>query len=232
MTLHTDRDYENELNEVRRDLRVMGERVLAMLDDTLQALLERNAPELRRIDAMDDEIDQTEVHIDELCIRILARRQPVATDLRFITMTLKAVTDLERMADHCASICRRGCELLAEPPLPGGPDLAAMAATARSMVRDAVNALLGGSEEAARAVIARDRGVDDEYARVFGELMAAMRRDPSYITRAFKLQSIAKHLERLADHATNLAELAVFLAKATDIRHRHPTSGSGDPLHS
>jgi phosphate transport system protein len=160
-----------------------------------------------------------EVEIDELCLRVLARRQPVASDLRSITISLKLVTDLERIADLAVNIAERVLELNQEPPLKPYIDLPLMAEEAQGMVRQALEAFVAGDAAVAKQVIARDEVVDAYNAQIFRELLTYMMEDPRNIARATRLQSIAKYLERIGDHATNLAEMVVFMVEAKDIRH-------------
>jgi phosphate transport system protein len=158
---------------------------------------------------------------DDLCLRILARRQPVASDLRFIAMTLKLVTDLERMGDLTVNICERVLELNQEPPLESlYVTLPAMAESVQGMVRDALDAFVTGNIERAEELFSeRDRVVDSYYANIFRELLTYMMENPRNIFRATRLQSIAKYLERIGDHATNVAEIVVFMKKGKDVRH-------------
>ncbi|MEW5848665.1 MAG: phosphate signaling complex protein PhoU [Myxococcota bacterium] len=216
---HIDREYEAELRRLRDQLLLMGARVEALLRDTVNALLRRDAARLRMLFRTDDAIDQLEVEIDELCLRILARRQPVASDLRFITVTLKAVTDLERMGDLAANMCTQGAALLQQSDVPFPAEVGRMADAVQRMVHDALDALVRGDAEEASAVIHADAEVDACYATVFAHLLEDMQQEPTHIERAAKMQAISKCLERIADHATNLAELVVFLVKGKDIRH-------------
>jgi phosphate transport system protein len=170
---------------------------------------------------LDHQVNRLEMECDELCLRILARRQPVASDLRFIAMALKLVTDLERIGDLTVNICERVLELNQEPPLePKYIALPAMAQAAQGMVRDALDAFVSGDVERARELmLERDNVVDAHYAHIFRELLTYMMENPRNIYRATRLQSIAKYLERVGDHATNLAEMIVFMQKGKDVRH-------------
>jgi phosphate transport system protein len=167
----------------------------------------------------DRTIDRLEVELDGQCMQILARRQPVASDLRFITLVLKVVTDLERMGDLAVNISERVLELTGEVPLKPYVDLPRMAIEAQSMLRDALDAFVAKDVERARQVIDRDQMVDDLYGQVFRELLTYMMENSKNVYRATRLQSIAKYLERIGDHATNLAEMVVFMVKGSDIRH-------------
>jgi phosphate transport system protein len=216
---HTDHEYEGELQQVRERILLMGAKVEEMIGKSLRALVERDSALARAMIAFDDQIDQLEVETDDLCLRILARRQPVASDLRFLTIALKLVTDLERIGDLGESICERVIELNAEPPLKPYLDLPLMADVALGMIREALDAFVARDAERAQQVIEKDSIVDAFHAQIFRELLTYMLEDPRNISRAIRVQSIAKHLERIGDHATNLAEMVVFMVKGKDPRH-------------
>lgn len=216
---HIGRDYESELLRVRELLVRMGARVESMLRSSLQALVERDTQLAEATIAIDREIDSLEIDIDNLCLLILARRQPVASDLRFITMVLKVVTDLERMGDLNVNICERVIELSAEEPLKPYVDLVVMAQAAERMLRDALDAFVEADTDRALAVIDSDAVVDAHYKSIFRDLLTYMMENPRNIYRATRVQSIAKYIERIADHATNVAEMVVFMVRGKDIRH-------------
>ena len=216
---HTDREYEQELGHLREQLLVMGSRVEEIIGGSMRALMERDASLAERMIESDRTIDRLEVELDGQCMQILARRPPVASDLRFITLVLKVVTDLERMGDLAVNISERVLELTGEVPLKPYVDLPRMAIEAQSMLRDALDAFVAKDVERARQVIDRDQMVDDLYGQVFRELLTYMMENSKNVYRATRLQSIAKYLERIGDHATNLAEMVVFMVKGSDIRH-------------
>lgn len=216
---HTDREYESELERLRDRVLMMGARVEEMLEHAMKAFVERDTELGSATLSSDRLIDQLELEIDELSLRMLARRQPVASDLRFITTTLKLVTDLERIGDLGVNICERVVELGSDPPLSATASVTKMADVAREMLHDALDAFVAGDAEKAAQVIERDRTVDTYYAQLFPELVGMMMADPQSVYRATRLQSIAKYLERIADHATNLAEMVVFMVKGKDVRH-------------
>jgi phosphate transport system protein len=219
MRQHTDQDYEAELSDLRTLLLKMGAKVEEMIESAMRALVERDSELAQRTYDVDHEVNRLEVEIDDLCLRILARRQPVASDLRFIASALKLVTDLERMGDLIANICDRVLELNKEPAMRPYGTLQLMAGATASMVHDALAAFVVRDPERAKQLLGRDRVVDDYYGQLFEELLADMMADPKNVYRATRLQSIAKYLERIADHATNLAEMVVFLVEGKDIRH-------------
>ncbi len=217
--LHTDQAYEGELRQIRDMLLMMGAKVEEMLGQAMKALVERDSALADRTLSIDRQINRLEIEVDDLCLRVLARRQPVASDLRFITMALKVVTDLERMGDLGVNICERVIELNEEPPLKPYVEVVDMAEAAREMLREALDAFVAGDAERATAIIERDSKVDAYYATIFRELLTYMMENPRNIFRATRVQSIAKYLERIADHATNLAEMVVFMVRGKDIRH-------------
>jgi phosphate transport system protein len=229
MKQHTDRDYEADLADLGAALLRMGGKVEQMIDQAVRALVGRDTALARQTFDLDDEVNVLEVEIDDRCLRILALRQPVASDLRFIATALKLVTDLERIGDLVANICDRVVELDTEPPLRPLGTIQLMAAAAGAMVHDGLVAFVARDASRAEALLARDRVVDDYYAQFFEELLADMMADPNNVYRATRLQSIAKYLERIADHATNLAEMVVFLVKGTDIRHPFSRRPHGHP---
>ncbi len=203
---HTNRDYEQELRKLREQILLMGAKVEESITGSIRALTERDTTLAERMIAFDRNINQMEVDIDGLCLQVLARRQPVASDLRFITRALKLVTDLERIGDLGVNMCERVIELNQEPPLKPYVDLPRMAEDVQGMLL-------------AQRVIERDVNIDAYYQQIFRELLTYMMEDPRNIHRATRLQSIAKYLERIGDHATNLAEMVVFMVKGKDIRH-------------
>jgi phosphate transport system protein len=217
--LHTDKDYETELRELREAILLMGAKVEHIIVQGLKALDGRDAGLAEKTIVEDRGVNQLELAIDERCLRILARRQPVASDLRFITMSMKLVTDLERMGDLGKNICERVVELAAEPPFAIPPELPALATAARAMVRDVLDAFVSADVARAEDVIARDSFADAQHAAIFRTLLAAMSADASLVPRASRVQSISKYLERIADHATNIGEMVVFMVSGRDIRH-------------
>lgn len=217
--LHTDRLYEEELRKIREMLLTMGAKVEEMLSHAMRALIERDTELAESTLAIDRKINRLEMDVDDLCLRVLARRQPVASDLRFVTMALKVVTDLERMGDLGVNICERVIELNEEPPLKPYVEVVNMAEAVQEMLREALDAFVAGDAERAQSIVERDSKVDAYYSAIFRELLTYMMENPRNIFRATRVQSIAKYLERIADHATNLAEMVVFMVRGKDIRH-------------
>ncbi len=216
---HTDREFENELRVLRQRLLAMAGWVEEMIANSVRSVVE-NDPELaRETIELDRNVNRAELETDELCMVILARRQPMASDLRFITLALKMVTDLERIGDLAVNISERALDLCRAPQLKPYHDIPQMAEVVQSMVHDASDAFVKADASKAYDVIARDDTVDDLYVRAFRDLMAIMIRDPGAVERGIHVQSIAKFLERMADHSTNLAEQVIFMVKGKDVRH-------------
>jgi phosphate transport system protein len=190
-----------------------------MISNSVKSLVERDVILARRTIENDHKVNQFEIDTDELCMVILAKRQPMASDLRFITLALKMVTDLERIGDLGVNICERVVELNAEPPLKPYIDMPNMAREVQEMLHEALDAFVAADADRAQHVIVRDRNVDAYYTQIFRELLTYMMEDPRNIFRASRLQSIAKYLERIGDHVTNLGEMVVFMVKGKDIRH-------------
>ena len=224
----TDREYDAELHKLHDQLLLMGAKVEEMINNSMRALVERDSDLAQRMIDFDHQINRLEVETDELCLRILAKRQPVASDLRLITLALKLVTDLERIGDLGVNICERVIELNMEPPLKPYVDLPRMSQTVQGMIRDALDAFVSADADRARDICERDRIVDAYYGQIFRELLTYMLEDPRNIYRAIRAQSIAKYLERIGDHATNLAEMVMFMVLGKDMRHLGSMSQHAD----
>jgi phosphate transport system protein len=185
----------------------------------IRSLFDRDPHLGRIVVASDDAIDSLELEIDRRCLALIAGNQPQGRDLRTVTATMKMVTDLERMGDLAVNIAQRGLELTASPGMEPSPALAAMAEEAADMVRLAAQAYVNEDADVARAVIARDAHVDQLHRSVFERLVVAMNEHPDQVDRALALTSISKYVERVGDHATNVAEMIVFLLEGHDMRH-------------
>jgi phosphate transport system protein len=216
---HFSRQFDTELNEIREKLLEMGGKVEMMISNAMIALVERNTELAEETIAFDHEVNRLEMEIDERCLEVLARRQPAARDLRFITLALKIVTDLERIGDQCANIAKRVKELNQEPSLKPYIDLPRMAQAASTMVKEALDAFVRGDENLAIKVCQDDQVVDDLNEQIQRELLTFMMGDPTTISRAIRINHVSKCLERIADHATNVAEMVIFMVKGKDIRH-------------
>jgi phosphate transport system protein len=216
---HISRRYDLELEQLRGRILAMGSNVVAMIKETMRAMVERDSAAAKRMIEYDHEINRQEVAIDELALNIIALRQPAARDLRFITLALKVSTDLERIGDSCVNIAERTLELNEEPQLKPYIDLPKMAEAAGGMIADALEAFVRGDAELAAQVTGRDDLIDELNGQVFRELLTFMMEDPRTITRATRLIFVGKYLERIADHATNIAEMVIFMVRGKDIRH-------------
>jgi phosphate transport system protein len=226
---HTSKIYDQELRSLRDKLLLMGSLVEEMIGKGEAALRARDTPLALSTMRLDRRINRLECEVDELAMRILATRQPVASDLRFITTALKIVTDLERIGDLCVNICERVVELNEEAPLQPVGDLTNLADEAIALVHDALDALVARDVQKANALLSRDAIIDEHYGQIFRQVLDLMAKEPSSIYRATRVQSIAKYLERIADHAVNIAETVIFLVKGTDIRHFQSRHYESDP---
>jgi phosphate transport system protein len=216
---HIDRHYDEELQGLRTHLLEMGGLVEKQIADAIRALVERDDEFARLIIERDRTVNRMEVQIDDLCLRLLALHQPAARDLRLITTALKITTDLERAGDMAENICERVLELCREPQLKPLIDLPRMAAIAQGMLRQSLDAFVREDTELALQVCHQDDEVDGLADQLLRELLTFMLEDPHTISRALRLIFISKYLERLADHATNIAEMVIFMVKGKTIRH-------------
>ena len=216
---HISAIFDQELNDLRTRILAMGGRVEMMISESVASLVNRDSALAERIIAMDHEVNTLEVTVDEKCLELLALRQPAGRDLRFITLALKIVTDLERIGDQCANIAKRARELNQEPPLKPYIDIPRMSHWTEIMLKEALDAFVRGDDELAIKVCKDDSFVDELNMQIQRELLTFMIEDPTTISRALKLNYISKYLERIADHATNIAEMVIFMVKGKDIRH-------------
>ena len=216
---HISMSFDMELDALRTKILAMGGIVEMMIAGSIKALLDRDSALADKIIAMDHEVNGFEVTIDEKCLQLLALRQPAARDLRFITLALKIVTDLERIGDQCANMAKRVKEINEEPPLKPYIDIPRMSNWTEVMVKESLDAFVRGDVELAIKVCKDDQFVDDLNVQIQRELLTFMIEDPGTITRAIRLNYISKYLERIADHATNIAEMVIFMVKGKDIRH-------------
>ncbi len=214
-----ERKFEEELEELKQELLRIGAQVERNIGDALQSLMTRDPDLAREVISRDPAIDFSEIHIDEVCLSILARRQPVARDLRFITTSFKIVKDLERIGDMSKDISEHVLEILRQPPVRDFGDLSPMAAFALSMLKRALDAFVNRDPALARQVIADDDQVDDRHAQLWTEIVEAMKAEPHLIVPLTHLFSIAKYVERIGDHSSNVAEMVVFMVEGKDIRH-------------
>jgi len=217
---HTNKEFDQELRTLRDRLCAMGGRCEQQIERAMEALADRDVAAAKKVIDGDHVIDRDENDCDELALQILATRQPVASDLRFITMSLKFVTDLERIGDLAAGIAKRAIELNPLPPLTPTVNLNELAALVQKNLRAALDAFVHRNADQATAVIEADREIDKLNASLFAELLAHVATDPASVTRVLPLTSVCRYLERIGDHVKNLAEEVVYMVKAEDVRHR------------
>jgi phosphate transport system protein len=221
---HLDRALGAQLKELREALLAMMTHVETMVWSSVLALTTRDRPLAARVIQSDNFVDDAELRVDEACLGIIARFQPLASDLRLVTLAMKMVTDLERMGDVAVNICERALEVGDEPLLVGTDDLLNMGGTVRDMIREARAAFAANDVDLATTVIWRDDDVDRLYLRVFANVLARMQENATHVRRGLPLLGAAKALERIADHTVNLAEGVIYLVKGQDVRHlAHPS---------
>ena len=211
--------FDNELNMLKEKVLTLGTMVETAIRDSVRSLVDRDSDLARDVIKRDHLINALEVKIDEECVRLIALRQPMAGDLRFITTTMKITTDLERMGDLAVNIAERALELNAEPQLKPFKNIPKMAEITERMVRDTLDAFVKGCSKLPYEVINRDDEVDDLTVTNFNELLELMLKDPRIIPLAVKRTYVAKYLERIADHTTNIAEMIIYFCKGKMIRH-------------
>ncbi len=221
---HTSRDFEAELRELRAHSLAMGARCERSLQLALEAFWTGSHETVAEVLELDRQIDDDEMKIDALVLRILALRQPVAYDLRFLTTALKLVTDLERIGDEAVNIAERAKEGHGIARDQIRDLLKRMSEEAQQMVRDALDAFVGGDVVRAQNVLERDDGVDKAYGEVLDAMTVFMGENSAEIAPAIRVIKVAKYIERIADHATNIAEEVIFMVRGDDVRHlrTHP----------
>ncbi len=210
---------EHDLEALKERVLKMGSQVEDAIRKSIKALTERNRDLAIAVIDGDRTVNTCDVEIEEECIRLLALWQPTGSNLRFITTAIKIITDLERMGDLAVDICERAIELLEEPPLKPYIDIPRMAEASQKMLKDSLDAFVAKDADAALSVCERDDFVDNLTHQIFNELLVYMLQDPKNIARAVRITYIAKYLERIADHATNIAEMVVYMVKGKVIRH-------------
>jgi phosphate transport system protein len=212
--------FDEELRELKEKILYEGSLVQKAVQSAIEALQNRDSDLARKVIADDDLINKKEVEIDEFCLKLEALRQPAAKDLRFINTAIKINYDLERMGDMAVNVCERVLELNLEPQLKPYIDLPKMADIAQEMVRESLEAFVREDVDLAWKVTTADEMVDQLTEQIFRELLTYMSEDLKTISRATRLLFIAKYLERLADHAVNMAELVIFLVEGKIVRHQ------------
>jgi phosphate transport system protein len=213
--------FEADLQVLKQRLLTMGALVEERAHRAVRSLIDRRLDEAERIIASDQEVNDLQIEIDDRCVKLLALQQPAASDLRLIMAALKINDDLERIGDQAVNIAENVIKVLPQPPLKPLIDIPRMAEIAQSMTRDALDSFVRKDAELARGVLKRDDEVDQLKDQVFRELLTYMMADPGTIQRALALILISRNIERIADHATNIAEDVIFLVEAKDVRHHH-----------
>lgn len=213
------RHFEGKLDELAELILRLGGLVEESIGRSVRALVERDSTLARQVVADDAEIDRVELEVDQLCLELLALRQPMARDLRFIATAMRINTDLERMGDLAVNVSERALELNEQPQLKPFIDIPLMARRAQEMVHGALDAFVRQDSAAARAIIEMDDELDRRMEQIFRELLSYMVEDPNSISRALRLTSVAKYFERIGDHATNVCEQVVFMTEGRVIRH-------------
>jgi phosphate transport system protein len=213
--------FEADLRDLRQCVARMGGLVAGRLEACLRAFEGVEPDAAQFVLEHDDEINSLQIEIDERALRLLALQQPAAGDLRFITATIKANADLERIGDQAVNVAQTTQHLLGRPGLPHAPRVAEAGRLALNMVRDGLKSFLERDTALARDVLERDDQVDAQKHQLLRELVYQMSQDPATIERAVSLVFISRDFERVADHATNMAEDAIFMVEAKDVRHHH-----------
>ncbi|HTR44416.1 MAG TPA: phosphate signaling complex protein PhoU [Thermodesulfovibrionales bacterium] len=214
--------FDDELTGLKEKILRMGAMVESAVKDSINALVERDNDLAKRVIDRDHQVNALDVEIDEESIRLIALMQPKAGDLRLITTAMKITTDLERMGDMAVNIAERALELNEEPLLKPYIDIPKMSSIAQGMTRDALDAFVRKDTKLAMDVIMRDDEVDDLKHQVLNELLFFMIQDPTTASRAMKISFLAQYLERIGDHATNIAEMVIYLVEGKIIRHTAP----------
>ena len=215
----TETQFQKELEKLKENLLKMAALVEEAISNSVQSLVQRDTDLANKTFDGEDRINRMENEIEDMCLKLLALRQPMAVDLRFITSAMKITTDLERMGDQAVNIAERAVSLNQEPQLKPYIDIPRMAEIVQSMVRDVLDSFVKSDSNLARSVCARDDLVDGLNQQVFRELLTFMISEPTTIQRAVHLMIVCRCLERIADHATNIAEDVIFVVDARVIKH-------------
>jgi len=209
-----------EIDRLKKDVLALGATVEESVERAARAVIERDAKQALHVVQMDDEIDDREVDIEEECLKILALHQPVAVDLRFIVAVLKINSDLERIGDLSVNIAKQASTLASRPPLELPFDFAGMAAKSQKMLKSALDALVNMDAVLAKGVCAADDEVDDINREMFAKVEDSIRSDIGRLDDWIRLFAISRNMERIADHATNIAEDVIYMTEGEIVRHR------------
>ncbi len=216
-----ERHFDEEQKDLSKKLLHMGSLVEGLIYKSVQALLNRDDAMAREVVAEDQRIDELELGVDEDCVRLMALHQPTATDLRFLSVTMKINNDLERMGDQAVNIAESAIQANKEAALKPFENIPEMAEAVQKMVRSSLDAFVNRDVTLAREICSSDDVVDRYYHKIFEDLLGLMKVDTENVARGLHLLLVARNLERIADHATNIAEDVIFLVKGKDIRHHH-----------
>lgn len=219
-----ERFFDHELRTLKQRILTMGDAVENTIELAVKGLTERKSEYFAQVHDVEKSVNTYHIEIDEACLKLLARQAPLASDLRLVLAIVKINTDLERMGDQSVNIAHNGKHYISEPPLKPLVDLPKMAAEVRTMVRQSLNAFFHGDVASARQVVLMDDSIDAYKNKIFRDLAEIMKKDSNSVELSLNLILIARNLERLGDHATNIAEAVIFIASGEDIRHGHGSS--------
>jgi phosphate transport system protein len=217
MVIH--RHFDEELDLLKQKLVFMASMAESMIYKAVKSLTERKESLFAEVNQEEEKVNLLQIEIDELCLNLLALKQPMATDLRFITSAMKINSELERIADMAVNITQRAADLIKQPQLKPYIDIPRMADLAQTMVKDSLDSFVRQDAELARSILTRDDEIDLLKDQIFRELLTFMISDNTSIPRALDLILVSRHLERIGDHATNIAEDVIYLVQGKDIRH-------------
>ncbi len=214
-----ERKFDEELTNLKEKLMKMATLAEESIALAVRSLKERNQDHAQKVFRIEESLNMLDIEIDNLGMQLFALRQPMAVDLRLITASMRIAVELERIGDLAVNIAERSLELLKQSPLKPLIDIPRMAEIAQQMVKDAIDAFITGNDELARSVCQRDDEVDDLNDQIFRELLTYMMQDPKTIEKAVELILVGRHLERIADHATNIGEDVIYFVKGKTIKH-------------
>ncbi len=220
------RHLDKELSQVNEKLLLMAGLAESMIHKAIKSLLERDESLFEQVNADEKKVNLLEIEIDDVCHKLLALKQPMATDLRFITSAMRIDTELERIGDLAINITEGVARLIKQPQLKPYIDIPRLADLVKKMVRDSLDSFIKQDVNLARSVLTRDDQIDDLCDQIFRELLTFMISDPSTIPRALQLVLVSRHLERIGDHSTNIAENVIYLVQGKDIRHHIEEDGT------
>jgi phosphate transport system protein len=218
------RHFDEMMQELLEKLLLMGRLAESMVQTALRILIERDGSLAADIDRKENEVNELQIEIDDSAVKLTALQQPVGTDVRFLFMASRIATELERIADQAINIMQNAGHLLQAPPLKPLVDLPVMGEIAETMLRDSLEALVRKDCSLAARVLEEEKKVDAYRDHIFRVLLTYMMADPGTIPRALALILISRNLERVGDHATNIAEEVIYLVEGREVRHRHESN--------